>query len=109
MLHAVQLGQAASRFGERGVRFLVLGPGGPARARWLARLVRAPFPVLADPEREAFLAYGYARRIVSPIQQSGTVLVDPGGVVRYVRRATNPLGALDLPELERAIAALPKD
>ncbi len=109
MIHTVQLGQAAGRLRGRGAEILVLGPGGAERARWLARLIRAPFPVLADREREVFRAYGYARRIVSLIQQSGTVLVDPGGKLRYVRRATNPLGALDLPELERAIEALPKD
>lgn len=109
MIHAVQLGQAAKRFHERGVEVLVLGPGGPERARWLAHLIRAPYAVLADREREVFRAYGYARRIVSLIQQSGAVLVDSGGRVRYLRRATNPLAALDLPELERAIEALPRD
>jgi alkyl hydroperoxide reductase subunit AhpC len=109
MIHTVQLGQAAKRFRERGVQILVLGPGGPGQAQWLAHLIRAPYPVLADREREVFRAYGYARRIVSLIQQSGTVLVDPGGTVRYVRRATNPLAALGLPELEREIDALPKD
>jgi len=109
MIHTVQLGQSAKRFRERGVETLVVGPGGPGKAQWLAHLIRAPYPVLADREREVFRAYGLARRIVSLIQQSGTVLVDPGGVVRYLRRATNPLGALDLPELERAIEALPRD
>ncbi len=109
MLHTVQLGQAATRIHERDAEVLVLGPGGAERARWLARLVRAPFPVAADPGREVFRAYGYARRVVSMIQQSGTVVVDRAGVVRLVRRATNPLGALDLPELERALDRLKGD
>jgi alkyl hydroperoxide reductase subunit AhpC len=109
MIHTVQLGQAAGRFRERGVEILVIGPGGPERERWLARLIRAPYRVLADREREVFRAYGYARRIVSLIQQSGIALVDQAGRVRYVRRSTSPFGALDMDELERAIEALPRD
>ena len=109
MIHTVQLGQAAGSFREHGVEILVIGPGGPDSARRLARLIRAPCPVLADREREVFRAYGYARRVVSLIQQSGTVLVDTTGHVRYVRRATSPFLALDLPELERTIESLPRD
>ena len=109
MIHTVQLGQAAGRFRERGVEILVIGPGGGDAARRLARLIRAPYRVLADRERDVFRAYGYARRIVSLIQQSGVVLVDQAGRMRYVRRATNPFAALDLPELERAIEDLPRD
>ncbi len=108
MIHTVQLGQAARRLHEKGLEILVFGPGGREKARRHARLIRAPYPVLADPAREVFRAYGYTRRIVSTIQQSGTVLVDRAGLVRYQRRATNPLGALSLPELEAAVEVLPR-
>ncbi len=103
------MGQAAGSFHERGLEILVFGPGGREKAGRLARLIRAPYPVLADPEREVFRAYGYTRRLVSLLQQSGVVLVDPAGRVRYLRRCANPFLALDLPELERAIEGLPRD
>ena len=105
-IHTVQLGQASFSLSPRGIRILVLGPGKPERARWLARLIRAPYPVLADPGRGVFRSYGLGWRFFR-IQQSGTFLVDREGALAYAHRATNPLGALRMPELLEAIARLP--
>lgn len=99
------MGQASFDLAQRGIGVLVLGPGPLARARRYARLIRAPFPVLADPAREAFRAYGLRRRALR-IQMSGAGLVDRDGALVYMRRATNPLFALDLDELLREIAGL---
>jgi len=106
MLHTVQLGQAAQRIGELGVAVLVIGPGDAGQAKWHARLIRAPFPVAGDPVRAIYEAYGLVRGAWT-LQQSGTFLIDRDGVLRMVRRATNPTGALDMTGLMNAIAALP--
>ena len=99
------MGQASFALVKQGIGVLVLGPGPLGSARRYARLIRAPFPVLADPAREVFRAYGLRRRALR-IQMSGTGLVDREGALVYMRRATNPLFALDLDELLREIAGL---
>jgi alkyl hydroperoxide reductase subunit AhpC len=105
MLHTVQLGQAARRIEELGVAMLVIGPGDAGQAKWHARLIRAPFPVAGDPVRAIYEAYGLVRGAWT-LQRSGTFLVDRDGVLRLMRRSTNPAGALDMTELMNAIAAL---
>ncbi len=37
------------------------------------------------------------------MQQSGTAVIEPDGRISYLRRATMPFAALDLPELFRAL------
>ena len=85
---------------------LVLVPEPLARARRLARLFRVRFPVLADPRRTAFRSFGYGRRW-GFVQQSGTALVERDGTLSYLRRSSNPGGALDLAELMRAVEGRP--
>lgn len=86
---------------SRGARVLVIGGGSRTTARMALRLLKVPFPILHDPERQAYAAYGFGR--AGPIQQSGTVLVDTHGVIRYVVRGLNPFQALDRAELLRVL------
>lgn len=105
MLHTVQLGQAASEFEALEVAIVVIGPGDASQASWLAHLIRAPFPVAADPVRAVYEAFGLERGAFR-LQRSGTFLIDRGGIIRLARRVTNPMFALDLSELKEAIASL---
>ena len=79
---------------ERDARVLVIGGGTAIAARMAARFLRLPFPVLHDPERAVYRAYGFERKL-GVIQQSGTVLVDRDGIVRYRTVGLNPFAALD--------------
>lgn len=102
MLHAVQLGQAARGFEKRNTAILTVGPGGASRAEWLARLIRAPYPIAADPDRSLFRRFGLVRSYFA-IEQSGSALIGPTSLVRWIRRATNPAAALDLAGIRRVL------
>jgi peroxiredoxin len=84
---------------------LVIGGGSRALGALAARLLRAPFPVLVDPHRHVYTAYGFDR-VIYLIQRSGTVLIDRQGIVRYVRGSADPRGALDRDELRNQIRRL---
>ena len=103
-MHAVQLGQASPQLTALDTALLVLVPGSPDQARKIAKLVRASFPVLADPGKQAFRSFGLGRRLLF-MQQSGSALVDRDGTLAYVHRSTSPRGALALPELMAAAEA----
>jgi len=96
------LGGVRSKLEARGCALVVLLPEPVARAQRLARLFRAQFPVLADPQRTVFRSFGLGRRWIF-VQQSGTALVERDGTLSYIRRSTSPRGALDLAELMRAV------
>lgn len=73
----------------KGATVLVIGPRGQSAAALIAREIEAPFPVLADPTRKSYRAYGFTKSLWV-IQQSGVVVVDREGVVVYLDRNTNP-------------------
>jgi len=96
----------------------------PGRLRAYIRANQIEAPVLADPHRRVYRAYGLARglwwRIYGPrvlwgylrrilrgdtLQQGGDFVIDPNGVVSYARpqrRDDRPPVAILLRELERA-------
>ena len=73
----------------KGATVLVIGPRGQSAAALIAREIEAPFPVLADPTRKSYRAYGFTKSLWV-IQQSGVVVVDRDGVVVYLHRTVNP-------------------
>ncbi len=85
-----------------------IGPRGQAAAVLAAEKMGVPFPVLADPGRQAYRAYGFTKSLWV-IQQSGVVVIDREGVVRYVHRTTNPQKSLDEQALFRHLEALKGD
>jgi peroxiredoxin len=99
------LGQARRELEAKDVGLVLVGPGDVGQAAWLAKLIRAPFPVAADPVRAVYEAFGLVRGALG-LQQTGTFLIDRDGILRLARRATNPIAALDLGELREAVAAL---
>lgn len=72
-------------------------------------MLKLPFPVLADPSGDGFARFGFGKSLLI-VQQSGLVLIDRQGLVRYLRRVVNPGDALDMyeltEELKRGGAAL---
>ena len=81
---------------------MVVGPRGQSAAALIAREIEAPFPVLADPTRKIYRAYGFTKSLWV-IQQSGVVVVDRDGVVAYLHRSTNPQNSFSEEEVLRAV------
>ena len=98
------MGLASPRLAALDTALLILVPGPPQQARKIAKLIRASYPVLADPGHRVFRSFGLGRKLLF-IQQSGSALVDRSGVLAYVRRSTSPRGALDMAGLMAAAEA----
>jgi peroxiredoxin len=88
--HVAQLGRLYEQFQAAGAEILVILGAPPERARSYAEQLKAPFPVLSDPEREIYHSYDLQRAVVV-IQRTASVVVDRQGVIRYIKRTTNPL------------------
>ncbi len=93
---------------EQGIEVLAIGGGAPSRAQVMAKNLRLPFPVLSDPDRSVYQRYSLSKKLVL-IQQSGTVLIDQQGIIRYTRRFTNPqawIGSAEITNLLNATSQL---
>ncbi len=60
------------------------------RAKQYAQILKSPFPVLADPDREVYHLFGLEKALFV-IQRTSSVVIDREGIVRYMKRATNPM------------------
>ena len=96
------MGRLQPQLAARGYTPVILVPDSRERTQKIAKLLRAESPVLADPDRRAFRAFGFGRKLLF-IQQSGTVVVDREGALQYQRRSTSPRGAFDAAELMKAV------
>ena len=96
------MGRLNDQIAESGTATLVIGPRGQLAAKLAAEKMEAPFPVLADPARQAYRAYGFTKSLWV-IQKSGWILLDKEGIVRYTCRSTNPQKSMDQAELLRVL------
>jgi peroxiredoxin len=87
---------------KRNATALVIGGGTRLGARLATRWLRLPYPVLHDPERITYEAYG-SERLLGIYQQSGTVVVDADGRIVLERITSNPRRALPMAEILRAL------
>jgi peroxiredoxin len=120
----------AAAIREAGISVVVITPDRPSRARKFVEEYRVPFPVLTDPERNAYRAYGlvdgsfgqlFNRRILAggvratlngtfprgttsaPRQLPGTAIVDSTGRLLHLHHARDAADHLSSRELiERA-------
>lgn len=107
--HVGQLVQLYPQFRSAGAEVLVILGERLDRARRYAEILNTPFPVLADLEREVYAQFGLEKSFLV-IQRTASVIVDRQGVIRYVKRATNPMTWLqDSSELVEIIKDLNKD
>jgi peroxiredoxin len=77
-----------------GAEVLVILGDRPERARRYAKILGTPFPVLPDPDRDVYQQFGLEKALLV-IQRSASVVVDRQGVIRFIKRATNPLTWLE--------------
>ena len=84
------MGRLYSEFQAANAEVLVILGDSLERAQSYAGLLHLPFPVLADPQRAVYHQYGLDKALVV-IQRTASVLIDKGGIIRYLKRATNPM------------------
>ena len=64
------------------------------RARQYALEVKAPFPILADPDRSIYHLYDLERTL-GIVQQTASIIIDRAGIIRYHKHTTNPMTWLE--------------
>lgn len=126
--HARELHRRRTGFGDAGVEIVMIGPGTPAEAAAFVAELGLRDPVLTDPDRSAYRAYGLAEapirslldpRIIAggvraavkgflprmssgnPLQLQGQFLIDRHGIIRS---ATRPRLMSDIPSARALLA-----
>jgi peroxiredoxin len=84
------LGRLYKDFQAADAEIIVILGETPERASKYAELLKAPFPILADPDRVVYHRYDLEKAYIL-IQRTASVVVDRHGVIRYIKRATNPM------------------
>jgi hypothetical protein len=97
-MHAAQLGRMKEDLDSRNATAAVIGGGMEVAARLATRLLHLPYPVLHDPERITYAAYGFDR-LLGIYQQSGTVIVSADGRIAFEQQVANPQKALPRAEI----------
>ena len=77
-------------FVKAGAQVLVILGSSLERASKYAESLKAPFPVLSDPERNLYHQFELQKNFIG-IQHTASVIADPNGVIRYIKRAMNPM------------------
>lgn len=88
-VHTAQLGRLYKDFKDANAEVLVILGDNPKRANDYANSLKLPFPVLADPQRLVYQRFGLEKAFLL-IQRTASVIVDKAGIIRYIKRATNP-------------------
>lgn len=102
--HVRDLAGQRKTFDDKNVGVFVAVPEDRATASaWKARR-DIPFPVLVGTSARPHELIGMSRKVFGSMQQSGSLLVDPEGVVRHAHSATLPINSYDRKAI---LAALP--
>jgi peroxiredoxin len=87
--HVAQLGRMMEQFREAGAEIIVILGDGLERAKQYAEILKLPFPVLSDPQREVYHLYEL-EKYFSLFQRTASIVVDKNGIVQYLKRTTLP-------------------
>jgi peroxiredoxin len=77
-------------FVKAGAQILIILGDTLDRACRYAEILKTPFPVLADPDRAVYHRFELEKNFIG-IQRTASVIVDQNGVLRYIKRSTNPM------------------
>lgn len=105
MAHALTLAKLQAELSITNTRTIMIGGGPVEAAKKVRERYRLPYHVLADPKRAVYSRFGFDKAMLV-IQKSGTVLIDKGGVIRYIHSGANPGASLDKVELLQAASRL---
>jgi peroxiredoxin len=87
--HVSQLGKLYEQFKEAGAEVVVILGDTLERTQEYANLLKLPFPVLSDPEREVYQLYEL-EKYFRLMQRTASIVIDRSGVVQYLKRTTLP-------------------
>jgi peroxiredoxin len=104
--HVKHLAAHAAEYAAQEVAVLVAVPDDADTASRWAATKGLPFPVVIGAGRTPHAGIGLARKMLGSIQQSGTVLIDRAGVIRYLDVATMPTGGYSHRAVTEAIQDL---
>ena len=77
-----------NEFVKAGAQILIILGDTLERARGYAETLKAPFPVLADPDRAVYHRYELDK--IVGIQRTASIIIDQTGIIRYLKRSINP-------------------
>src|SRR4030042_556144 len=107
--HSAQLGRLYNDFKVANCEILLILGEPVEKAKRYAEILHLPFPVLSDPERRVYHRYGLEKAMIF-IQRTASIVIDRGGVIRYLKSATNPMVWLqESQELLSFVKSMPKD
>jgi len=87
--HVSQLAKLHKQFNDTGAEFVIILGDTLEKAKRYVDMLKLPFPVLSDPEREVYRVYEL-EKFFYLIQRTASVVVDRDGRVQYLKRTTNP-------------------
>jgi len=89
-VHVAQLGRMNEEFIKAGTQILVILGDTQERTGKYAETLKAPFPVLADPDRAIYHLYELDKNFIG-IQRTASVILDQTGVIKYLKRTLNAM------------------
>ena len=84
-----QLGRNPKEFQAMNTRVVVILGDGVEHAQKYAVDLHLPFPVLADPQREVYHLYELHKSMM--LQRTAAIIIDPQGIIQFIKAVTNPL------------------
>lgn len=104
--HVQSFAKNQSVFDDAGVEIIVAVPEDLADAAvWKAKK-NIPYTVVAGAAGTPHESVGLLKKVFGTLQQSGTVLFDSDGVVRYTQVSTVPTTSYNRGEMDAALAGL---
>ena len=101
--HVTQLGRLNDEFAKGGFQVLVVLGESLDQAMNYRDLLKVPFPILADPEREVYHRFEMTKNFIG-LQRTASIIIDEGGIIRYLKRVYNPLTWLqESQEIEQVV------
>jgi peroxiredoxin len=104
--HVAELQSRVDSYARRGITMVIAVPEGAETARTWKASKQISLPVVSGRAGSPYEAIGLGKRVFGAIQQSGTILVDRDGVVRYSHASTIPTGSYDAAATEAAAEQL---
>ncbi len=105
--HVGQLGRLSDEFAKAGFQILVVLGESLDQAKNYQNLLKVPFPILADPQREVYHRFEMTRNFIG-LQRTASIILDEKGIIRYLKRVYNPMTWLqESQELEKVIYSWP--
>lgn len=98
LAHAAQLEREREKIEAMGARIIAVGPGSDASADRIKSLFKLHYQLFGDRRASVYGLFGF-RKVLAVIQQSGTVVIDRQGIIRYLHRTPNPQDALRMKDV----------